>query len=75
MLSWISKASLFAWCLDASFLLNGRVGNTHSWFELDLQAADLLDGLASQQQARSQRAERIAVQLARHGFVDAMRVP
>ena len=38
---------------------------------LDLQAADLLDGLASQQQARSQRAERIAVQLARHGFVDA----
>ena len=38
---------------------------------LDLQAPELLDGLAWQQQARSQRAERIAAQLSRHGFVDA----
>lgn len=38
---------------------------------LDLHAAELLDGLASQQRARIQRAERIATQLSRHGFVDA----
>jgi predicted metal-dependent phosphoesterase TrpH len=38
---------------------------------LDLQVAELLDGLAVQQRARSQRAERIAAQLSRHGFADA----
>ena len=39
---------------------------------LDLQSAELLDGLAQQQSARSQRAQRIAAQLARQGYADAL---
>ena len=38
---------------------------------LDLHSAELLDGLAQQQAARQQRAQRIADQLARQGFADA----